>query len=76
MENWKNHFQHLLEGSEKNNREVAEKRSLDGDQEEKLGDEEIEEQIKKMKRKKTADAADGIGSEVWMYSEGQIKEES
>lgn len=61
----------MLEGSEKDNREVAEKRSLDEDQEEEPR-EEIEEQIKKMKRKKAADA-DGIGSEVWMYSEGQIR---
>jgi len=45
---------------------------LDGDQEEELRDEEIEKQIKKMKRKKAA-GADGIGSEAWMYSESGFR---
>ncbi|KMQ86341.1 hypothetical protein RF55_14685, partial [Lasius niger] len=72
MGDWKNHFQHLLEESEKDNREDAEK-SLDGDQEEELRNEEIKKQMKKMKRKKAA-GADGIGSEVKIHSEGQIRE--
>ncbi|KMQ91376.1 neurofilament medium polypeptide-like protein [Lasius niger] len=73
MGDWKNHFQHLLEGSEKDKKEDVERRSLNEDQEEELRDEEIEKQIKKLKRKKAV-GADGLGSEVWLYSEGQIRE--
>lgn len=66
MEEWKRHFMRLLEGSEKDKREEAEKRNLEGDQEEDIRDEEIEEQIKKLKKKKAA-GTDGIESEVWRY---------
>lgn len=38
-----------------------------GDHEEELNDEEIEKQIRKMKKKKAA-GADGIAGEAWIYS--------
>jgi len=70
MEEWEKHFLELLEG-EKGTGE--EKREEWGDQEEELREEEIEIQLKKIKRKK-ATGVDDIGGEAWLYSNGRIKE--
>lgn len=55
MEEWKKHF--LFEGS-KNDRKELDKRSLEGDQEENLKNEEIEEQ--KAEKKKGGRSEIGI----------------
>lgn len=72
MEEWEKHFSQLLEGSKNGEREIADKRKVEGDQEEDLKDEEIEEQIRRLKKKKAA-GVDEIGSEAWIYSDGQIR---
>lgn len=41
-------------------------------QEEELEEEEIEKQLRKMKRKKAA-GMDGVTNEAWLYSEGKIR---
>lgn len=72
MEEWRRHFVSVLEGREEDGGGKTGKRSLEGDQEEELNDEEIEKQIRKMKRKKAA-GADGIAGEVWIYSREKIR---
>lgn len=42
IEEWKNHFELVLEGREEDKRERTEKRKLEGDPEEELSEEEIE----------------------------------
>jgi len=74
VEEWEKHFLELLEeekGTDEGTRE--EKRRMEGDQEEELREEEIEIQLKKIKRKK-AIGIDDIGKEAWLYSNGRIKE--
>lgn len=72
MEEWRRHFVSVLEGREEDGGGKTGKRSLEGDQEEELNDEEIEKQIRKMKRKKAA-GADGIAGEAWIYSREKIR---
>lgn len=72
MEEWRRHFVSVLEGREEDGGGKTGKRSLEGDQEE-LNYEEIEKQIKEMKRKKAAEA-DGIEErEAWIYSREKIR---
>jgi len=73
MEEWERHFLELLEGERGTNEETGEKRRMERDQEEELREEEIEIQLKKIKRKK-ATGVDDIGGEAWLYSNGRIKE--
>lgn len=72
MEEWRRYFVSVLEGREEDGRGKTGKRSLEDDQEEELNDEEIEKQIRKMKRKKAA-GADGIKGEAWIYSREKIR---
>lgn len=61
IEEWEKHFMHLLEGSKDDRIELVERRRREGDQEEEVKNKEIEEQIRKLKRKK-ASRVDGIVS--------------
>lgn len=61
IEEWENHFMQLLEGSKDDRIELIERRRREGDQEEEVKNKEIEEQIRKLKRKKAA-GVDGIVS--------------
>lgn len=61
IEEWEKHFMHLLEGSKDDRIELVERRRREGDQEEEVKNKEIEEQIRKLKRKKPA-GVDGIVS--------------
>lgn len=72
IEEWRRHFVSVLEGREEDGRGKTGKRSLEDDQEEELNDEEIEKQIRKMKRKKAA-GADGTEGEAWIYSRKKIR---
>jgi len=64
-----------LNGEKWTGEETGEKRSMEGDQEKELAEEEmeIEIQLKKIK-KKIASGIDGIVGEIWLYSNGQIRE--
>jgi len=73
MEEWEKHFLELLEGKKGTDEETGEKRRMEGDEEKELREEEIEIQLKKIKRKK-ATGVDDIGGEAWLYSNGRIKE--
>jgi len=73
MEDWEKDFLELLEGEEGIGEETGVKRRMERDQEEELGEEEIEIQLKKIKKKKATEV-DGIVGEVWLYSNGWIKE--
>jgi len=46
---------------------------MEGNQEEELGEKEIEFQLNKIKKKKMT-GIDGIVEEAWFYSDGQIRE--
>jgi len=63
MEDWEKHFLELLEGEKGTGEETEEKGKMEGDQEEELKEEEIEIQLKKIKRKK-AIGVDDIGGEA------------
>lgn len=69
MEQWRGHFMQLLEGTECTGQEGRKKREEDGEE---LYEEEIEEQIKKLKKSKAA-GSDGIANEAWIYSQGGIR---
>jgi len=73
MEKWEKHFLELLEGERGTAEETGEKRRTKGNQEEELRKEEIQIQLKKIKRKKTT-GVDDIAGETWLYSNGRIKE--
>ena len=49
-----------------------EERIIREEEEEELGDEEIEEQMKKLKKGK-AGGSDGLSNEVWFYSSGETR---
>jgi len=66
------HFLESLEGERGTGEETGEERRTEGDQEEELREEEIEIQLKKIKRKK-ARGVDDIAGEAWLYSNGRIK---
>jgi len=66
------HFLELFEGKKGTSEKTREKRRMEGDQEEELREEEIEIQLKKIKRKK-ATGVDDIEGEAWLYSNGRIK---
>jgi len=53
MEEWEKHFLRLLEREKGTGEKIGEKRRLKGDQEEELGEKEIEFQLKKLKKKKS-----------------------
>ncbi|XP_024884581.1 trichohyalin-like [Temnothorax curvispinosus] len=72
MEEWENHFMQLLEGSKEDRREEVERRSKEEDGELEIQDQEIEEQINNLKRRKAA-GVDGIAGEAWKFSDGRIK---
>jgi len=63
MEDWEKHFLELLEGEKGISEEIGEKKRMEGDQEEELGEKEIEIQLKKIKKKK-ATGIDGIVGET------------
>jgi len=63
------HFLELLEEEKETDKETEEKRGMEEDQKEELGEEEIEFQLKKIKKKK-ATGIDGIIEEIWLYSDG------
>jgi len=63
MEDWKKYFLELLEEEKGVGEETGEKRRMEGDQEEKLREREIEIQLKKIKKKK-ATGIDGIVGEA------------
>jgi len=73
MEEWERHFLELLEGERGTGEEIGEKRRTEGDQEEELREEEIEIQLKQIKRKKATEI-DDIAGEAWLYSNGRIKD--
>jgi len=62
-----------LQGEKRTREETGEKRRLEGDLEEELGEEEIEFQLSKVKKEK-ATVVHGIVREAWFYSDGQIRE--
>ncbi|TGZ50545.1 Uncharacterized protein DBV15_12707, partial [Temnothorax longispinosus] len=70
MEGWRQHFMGVLEGTDE--RILGEKRR-GGDDEEDLTDEEIEKQIRRLRREKAA-GPDGIRSEAWKFCRGQVRE--
>lgn len=72
MEEWENYFSLLLEGGKEELGEPNVRRSPSTDQESELEDEEIEKEIRKLKRNKAA-GKDGIGNEAWLFSDGQIR---
>lgn len=72
MKEWEEYFVRLLEGSTEDKRSGAERRKTEEDEETEIQDEEIEKQIKKIKRKKAA-GIDGITGEAWKFSKGKIK---
>jgi len=55
--------------------ETGEKRRIEREQEEELGEEEIEVQSKKI-RKKKATGVDGIVGEAWLYSNDRLEKDS
>jgi len=63
MEKWEKHFLKLLEGEKGTDEEIEETRRMEEDQEEELREEEIEIQLKKIKRKKVT-GVDDIGEET------------
>jgi len=73
MEEWERHFLELLEGERGTGEETGEKRRTEGDQKKELREEEIEIQLKKVKRKK-ATGVDDMAGEAWLYSNERIKE--
>jgi len=73
MGDWEKHFQELLEGKIGTGEETGENRRMEGDQEEELGAEEVEFQLKKVKRKKPIGIDDIVGK-AWFYGDGQIRE--
>jgi len=70
MEGWRQHFMGVLEGTDE--RILGEERRR-GDDEENLADEEIEKQIRRLRRGKAA-WPDGIRSEAWKFCRGQVRE--
>jgi len=74
MEDWEKHFLELLEGEKgETGEETGEKRKMEGDQKEDLGEEVIETQLKKIKKTKATEI-DGIIEKAWLYSSGWIRE--
>jgi len=51
MEDWEKHFLDLLEGEKGTGEETGEKRRMEGDKEKELREEEIETQLKKIKKR-------------------------
>lgn len=70
IEDWQRHFMVLLQGSEERKRNRIENNQTCDTQ---LTDEEIEVQMKKMKKIKAA-GQDGVKNEAWMYSQGEVRE--
>jgi len=52
MEEWEKHFLDLLKGEKETGEKTGKKRRLEGDLEEELGEEEIEFQLKRVKKEK------------------------
>ena len=69
MEDWHKHFCKILEGRDK--AIIAEQRNIGEDDEEELADEEIEQHIQILKKKK-ARGADGISGEALKYCKGNL----
>ena len=67
IEDWRTHFMQILEGQESRNKD-----SEYQERQESLTDEEIEEQINRLKNGK-APGEDGTKNEAWIYADGQIK---
>jgi len=72
LEEWQNYFCHILEGHKKRKEEGRKEREQEEGQEDDLRDEEIEQQIVNLKRRKAV-GVDGIENEAWIYSEGQLR---
>jgi len=64
VEDWEKYSLELLEGKKGTGEETEEKKRMEGDQEKKLGEEEIEFQLKNIKKKK-ATGVNGIVGEAW-----------
>jgi len=66
IEDSEKHFLELLEEEKGTGEETGEKRRMEGDREK---EEEIEVQLKKIKKKKAIEV-DSIVGEAWLYSDG------
>ena len=71
MEDWHKHFCEALEGRDE--AVMGEKGNIGEDDEEELTDEEIEQQIQNLKKKK-ARGADGISGEALKYCKGNSRQ--
>lgn len=72
LEVWKDHFMNLLGGSEER-KETARREHLPmKEDEEKLTQQELEKQLKKLKKEK-APGGDIIPNEAWIYCEGNTR---
>ena len=67
----RDYFQKMFNGSDEKKIDNWE-RIIREEGEEELGDEEIEEQMKKLKKGK-AGGSDGLSNEVWFYSSGETR---
>ena len=68
---WRDYFKEMFNGLDEKKMDNWE-RIIREEEEEELGDEEIEEQMKKLKKGK-AGGSDGLSNEVWFYSSRETR---
>ena len=72
VDKWKQHFINLLKGTERSGGEER-KIKVEGGETEKIKKEDIEEAIRKLKKKKIA-GVNGIRNEAWKYANENVRE--
>ena len=72
VDEWKQHFINLLEGTKRSR--VEERRIMvQGGETEEIKKEDIEETIRKLKKKKSS-GMDGIRNKAWKYAKKKVRE--